>query len=171
MIQISLNINADSVNELNKALTDFLKGKFMAKIEVTPEQETKLTAAIKDAAAEAADNKALTQSAKAAEDIINKAEAKAEEKPKKTTAKKEKPADEVPATSDEDFRPATPEDGVPAKFVEGNDETSAKLILADLIKSGKRAAVQKIFKEYGVTKLSEIPADKLEEVVAKARAL
>ena len=97
-----------------------------------------------------------------------------EEKPKKVTSKKEKPADEAPATSDEDFRPATPEDGVPKEFLDGDDATTAKLLLADLAKSGKRTKLKELLASFGVAKLTELiekQPDKIPEFCQKARAL
>ena len=54
------------------------------------------------------------------------------------------------------------------------DESAVKVMLADKIKSGKKAEVRALFEEYGVAKLSELMAkcpDKLAEFSAKAEAL
>lgn len=57
--------------------------------------------------------------------------------------------------------------------IEAN-ETEVKVMLAEKIKSGKKAEVKALFEEYGVAKLSELIAkypDKLAEFAAKAEAL
>lgn len=43
--------------------------------------------------------------------------------------------------------------------------------LADIVHSGKKDEVKKLFAEYGVSKLIEIPEDKYDELMEKAKAL
>lgn len=53
-------------------------------------------------------------------------------------------------------------------------ESDVKVLLAEKIKSGKKAEVRELFAEYGVAKLSELMAkcpDKLAELAKKAEAL
>lgn len=102
---------------------------------------------------------------------------KAEEKPaKEEKPKKKKAAEPAPEPDEDGFRPATPEDEVPREFIEGSkvDEASAKLLLADLIKSGKREEVKALLASYEVSKLTEFMRkcpEKLPELFEKARAI
>ena len=69
------------------------------------------------------------------------------------------------------FKPAEDTEPAAGKSV---DESDVKVLLADKIKKGKKAAVRALFEEYGVTKLSELIAkcpDKLPELAQKAEAL
>ena len=43
--------------------------------------------------------------------------------------------------------------------------------LADLTRNGKRAEVKKLLDEFGANKLSEVPADKYAELMAKAEEI
>lgn len=94
---------------------------------------------------------------------------------KKAPTKKAEPApvkDPEPAAKEE---PLTPEEilSVGEVKIEAN-ETEVKVMLAEKIKSGKKAEVKALFEEYGVAKLSELTAkypDKLAEFAAKAEAL
>ena len=87
---------------------------------------------------------------------------------KKAPAKKPEPVKtEEPARTAEEIINA-------AEAKEEANETDVKVMLADKIKSGKKAEVKALFDEYGVSKLSELIAkhpDKLAEFTKKAEAL
>lgn len=90
-------------------------------------------------------------------------------KPAKVTKEKAEPKKQEPV---QDPEPAIDQESKPEAT--GDDETAVKVMLADKIKSGKKAEVRALFEEYGVAKLSELMAkcpDKLAEFSAKAEAL
>ena len=104
------------------------------------------------------------------------AEAVKEEKPKKDTPKVTEAKDAAPVNA-----PKGVETEVPAEFkkeeapkAEKIDESSTKVLLAGLIKNGKKAEVKALLESYGVGKLSELLEkcpEKLEEFHRKAEAL
>ena len=106
------------------------------------------------------------------------AEAVKEEKPKKDTPKATEAKDEAPVNA-----PKGVETEVPKEFkalkdetpkAEKIDESSTKVLLAGLIKNGKKAEVKALLEGYGVGKLSELMEkcpEKLEEFHRKAEAL
>lgn len=113
-----------------------------------------------------------------ASELLKKSKKAADPAPEPEPAKEEKPAKKTKkAEPDEDgFRPATPEDEVPREFIEDSkvDEASAKLLLADLIKSGKREEVKALLASYEVNKFTEFMRkcpEKLPELFEKARAI
>ena len=86
--------------------------------------------------------------------------------PKKETVKPAEPAAEKAAEETEKTGEA--KDGTDM------DESTVKVMLADKIKSGKKAEIRALFEEYGVAKLSELISkypDKLQEFAKKAEAL
>ena len=93
---------------------------------------------------------------------------------KKAPAKKAEPAPvKDPEPAEEPARTATEIINAAEAKIEAN-ETEVKVMLAEKIKSGKKADVKALFEEYGVAKLSELTAkypDKLAEFAAKAEAL
>ena len=100
------------------------------------------------------------------------------EKPKKDTPKATEAKDEAPVNA-----PKGVETEVPKEFkalkdetpkAEKIDESSTKVLLAGLIKNGKKAEVKALLEGYGVGKLSELMEkcpEKLEEFYRKAEAL
>lgn len=89
-------------------------------------------------------------------------------KKEKASAKKAEPA---PAAEPE---PAADPDPEPAEPKEGIAESAVKLLLAEKIKSGKKAEIRALFEEYGVSKLSELVSkhpEKLAEFATKAEAV
>jgi len=121
---------------------------------------------------ETVDASELLKKAKKAADPAPEPEPAKEEKPKKA----KKAAEPAPEPDEDGFKPATPEDEVPREFIEDSkvDEASAKLLLADLIKSGKREEVKELLASYEVSKLTEFMRkcpEKLPELFEKARAL
>ena len=70
--------------------------------------------------------------------------------------------------------PAVDPDPEPAEPKEGIAESAVKLLLAEKIKSGKKAEIRALFEEYGVSKLSELVSkhpEKLAEFATKAEAV
>lgn len=70
--------------------------------------------------------------------------------------------------------PAADPDPEPAEPKEGIAESAVKLLLAEKIKSGKKAEIRALFEEYGVSKLSELVSkhpEKLAEFATKAEAV
>lgn len=97
-------------------------------------------------------------------------DAKPAPKKEKAPAKKDAPA-KAAETEEQPlpFKPA--EEPAADKAV---DESDVKVLLAEKIKSGKKAEVRELFAEYGVAKLSELMTkcpDKLAELAKKAEAL
>lgn len=98
------------------------------------------------------------------------------EKPKKDTPKATEAKDEAPVNA-----PKGVDTEVPAEFKELAKEEkteitegATKLLLADLIKNGKKLEVKTLLEGYGVGKLSELMQkcpEKLEEFYRKAEAL
>ena len=98
------------------------------------------------------------------------------EKPKKDTPKATEAKDEAPVSA-----PKGVDTEVPAEFKElvkeektEITEGATKLLLADLIKNGKKLEVKTLLEGYGVGKLSELMQkcpEKLEEFYRKAEAL
>lgn len=94
------------------------------------------------------------------------------EKAAKKTPTKKAP-EPVKEPAEEPARTATDIINAAEAKIEAN-ETEVKVMLAEKIKSGKKAEVKALFEEYGVAKLSELTAkypDKLAEFAAKAEAL
>lgn len=92
---------------------------------------------------------------------------------KKAPAKKAPEPVKDPEPAEEPARTATEIINAAEAKIEAN-ETEVKVMLAEKIKSGKKAEVKALFEEYGVAKLSELTAkypDKLAEFAAKAEAL
>ena len=128
------------------------------KIEATPEFcraldniANTVTAAFCVTAAMNADTKTLTRAEKVA-DIVT-APPEPEEAPKQPPAPKEEKAPEPPAEPSADFKAMRAE---------------LKSVMAKAAKEGKADAVKALLAELGVTKLSQIPEDKLEEALEKA---
>ena len=86
--------------------------------------------------------------------------------PKKEKAPAKKAEPEPEPAADPDPEPAEPKEGIA--------ESAVKLLLAEKIKSGKKAEIRALFEEYGVSKLSELVSthpEKLAEFATKAEAV
>ena len=93
---------------------------------------------------------------------------KAAAKPEPTTEPTPEEPKEEPAAKPEPV--PVPDEPVPEKSEE-DLRTEAKKILTEKAREGKNKEVKALVTEAGAVKLSEIPLDKLESVIEKAKAL
>ena len=171
---MTFDFSFNSWDEVDAWVEQYINGRFTPHIRVTKDgKDNKMTVEKFEKWTEPVQREYKEEKPAPAEEPAKEEEKPAkEEKPKKT----KKAAEPAPEPDEDGFKPATPEDEVSCEFIEDSkvDEASAKLLLADLIKSGKREEVKALLASYEVSKLTEFMRkcpEKLPELFEKARAI